>query len=89
MAVAGGFESMSNIPHYLPSLRGGLRLGHGQVVDGMLKDGLWDPHNDMHMGSCAELCAERFGISRQQQVRLLDSTRQFTSPTTRSCDHHI
>ena len=42
--------------------------GDGAVVDALVKDGLWDPHADIHMGSCAELCAERYAITRQQQV---------------------
>ncbi|KXZ42135.1 hypothetical protein GPECTOR_198g351 [Gonium pectorale] len=65
--IAGGMESMSNAPHYLPAARRGLRLGDGSLVDGLVKDGLWDPYSNIHMGSCAELCAERYGISRQQQ----------------------
>jgi acetyl-CoA C-acetyltransferase len=59
-------ESMSNVPHYLPGMRMGSRLGHAEVVDGLIKDGLWDPHNDAHMGNCAELCAEHYQISRQE-----------------------
>lgn len=42
--------------------------GDGAIVDGLVKDGLWDPYSNIHMGSCAEMCAERFGVSRQQQV---------------------
>ncbi|KAG2495894.1 hypothetical protein HYH03_006132 [Edaphochlamys debaryana] len=67
VVVAGGMESMSNAPHYLPQARRGLRMGDGQVVDGLVKDGLWDPYGNVHMGSCAELCADRYGISRQMQ----------------------
>lgn len=67
VAVAGGMESMSNIPYYVPSARGGARLGHAQLVDGMVADGLWDPHHDIHMGECAELCAEEHGITRAEQ----------------------
>lgn len=66
LVVAGGMESMSRVPHYLPALRGGARLGHVQAVDGLIKDGLWDPNSDAHMGACAELCAERFEISREE-----------------------
>ncbi|GIL63515.1 hypothetical protein Vafri_17557 [Volvox africanus] len=65
--VSGGMESMSNAPHYMPGARKGLRLGDGSIVDGLVRDGLWDPYSNIHMGSCAELCAERFGVSRQQQ----------------------
>lgn len=67
VVVAGGFESMSNIPYYIPSMREGTRMGHTELVDGMLRDGLWDPHHDIHMGECAELCAERYGFTREMQ----------------------
>lgn len=53
VVVAGGAESMSQVPHYIPAIRGGLRLGHAQLVDGMIKDGLWDAIHDIHMGECA------------------------------------
>ncbi|XP_021300848.1 acetyl-CoA acetyltransferase, cytosolic 1 isoform X2 [Herrania umbratica] len=67
VVVAGGMESMSNAPKYLAEARKGSRLGHDTVVDGMLKDGLWDVYNDCGMGSCAELCAEKHVISREDQ----------------------
>ncbi len=66
-ALAGGMESMSNVPYYLPQARGGQRLGHGQLIDGMIQDGLWDPYRDFHMGSTAELVAKKYGISRREQ----------------------
>eukprot|EP00955_Chlamydomonas_euryale_P111795 366090-Chlamydomonas_euryale.AAC.10 len=47
VVVAGGMESMSNVPHYMPSSRQGLRMGHGEVVDGLIKDGLWDPYSQV------------------------------------------
>ncbi|MNK75991.1 Acetyl-CoA acetyltransferase [compost metagenome] len=65
--VAGGMESMSNVPYYLDKARNGYRLGHGQVTDGLVKDGLWDVYNDYHMGSAAELCATECKISREAQ----------------------
>ena len=65
--VAGGMENMSLAPYYLEKARGGYRLGHGQVLDGMIKDGLWDVYNDFHMGNCAEICAADKGISREAQ----------------------
>jgi len=75
--VAGGFESMSNIPHYLPKSRPGLRLGHGHLIDGMINDGLWDLYNDQHMGMCAETCADTHGISREKQDKYaLESYRR-------------
>ena len=67
IVVAGGMESMSNVPYYLDKARSGYRLGHGQLTDGLLKDGLWDVYNDYHMGSAAELCASTCNISREAQ----------------------
>lgn len=67
IVVAGGMESMSNVPYYLDKARTGYRLGHGQVMDGLVKDGLWDVYNDYHMGSAAELCAAACGITREEQ----------------------
>lgn len=65
--VAGGMESMSNVPYYLDKARNGYRLGHGQITDGLVKDGLWDVYNDYHMGSAAELCAADCTITREEQ----------------------
>jgi acetyl-CoA C-acetyltransferase len=65
--VAGGMESMSNVPYYLERARTGLRMGHSQLVDGMIKDGLWDVYNDFHMGNAAELCAKECSIPREAQ----------------------
>ncbi|UKJ06361.1 acetyl-CoA C-acyltransferase [Solitalea lacus] len=67
IVVAGGMESMSNAPYYLDKARQGYRLGNQQVVDAMIKDGLWDVYNDYHMGSAAELCAAECKISREDQ----------------------
>ncbi|KAA3611280.1 MAG: thiolase family protein [Calditrichaeota bacterium] len=65
--IAGGMENMSQVPYYLPKLRSGSKMGHGQVVDGMIKDGLWDVYNDFHMGNAAELCAKNCDVSREAQ----------------------
>ena len=65
--VAGGMESMSNTPYLLEKARQGYRMGHGQVVDSMVKDGLWDVYNDYHMGNAAELCAKECAIPREAQ----------------------
>jgi len=65
--VAGGMESMSNTPYYLPKHRFGSKLGHAKVEDGIIKDGLWDVYNDFHMGNAAEICAEDCKISREDQ----------------------
>ena len=67
IVLAGGMESMSNEPYYLDKARNGYRLGNGQIIDGLVKDGLWDVYNDYHMGSAAELCAEECHISREEQ----------------------
>jgi acetyl-CoA C-acetyltransferase len=67
IVVAGGMESMSNVPYYLDKARNGYRLGNGQITDGLIKDGLWDVYNDYHMGSAAELCAVECNISREEQ----------------------
>lgn len=64
---AGGMESMSNVPYYLPSQRFGSKLGHVQAEDGIIKDGLWDVYNDFHMGNAGEICARECNISREQQ----------------------
>lgn len=67
IVVAGGMESMSNVPYYLDKARNGYRLGNGEIIDGLVKDGLWDVYNDYHMGSAAELCATECNISREEQ----------------------
>src|SRR5215217_3174022 len=74
--LAGGMESMSNVPYYLDKARTGYRLGHGQLTDGLVKDGLWDVYNDYHMGSAAELCAAECGISREDQDAFAISSYQ-------------
>jgi acetyl-CoA C-acetyltransferase len=67
LVVAGGMENMSRAPFLLPRAREGYRLGHQQVIDSLIADGLWDPYNDLHMGSCAERCASKYGFSRSDQ----------------------
>lgn len=67
IVLAGGMESMSNVPYYLDKARNGYRLGNGQITDGLVKDGLWDVYNDYHMGSAAELCAVDCNVTREQQ----------------------
>lgn len=66
MIIAGGQESMSNAPYLLPNARNGYRLGHGEVKDSIVLDGLWDAYNNIHMGSCAELCAKDFSFKREE-----------------------
>lgn len=65
--VAGGMESMSNAPYLLNKARDGYRLGHGELIDSMIKDGLWDVYNNFHMGNAAELCARECNIPRNAQ----------------------
>jgi acetyl-CoA C-acetyltransferase len=67
LVVAGGMESMSNVPYYLREARTGYRLGDGKLIDGMIFDGLWDPYNDFHMGNAGELCAKEYGLTREAQ----------------------
>ncbi|HSZ26217.1 MAG TPA: beta-ketoacyl synthase N-terminal-like domain-containing protein, partial [Cytophagaceae bacterium] len=65
--VAGGMESMSNVPYYLDKARSGYKLGNGNVLDGLIKDGLWDVYNDYHMGNAAENTARALKITREMQ----------------------
>ncbi|HEY3120596.1 MAG TPA: acetyl-CoA C-acetyltransferase [Vicinamibacteria bacterium] len=67
VVVAGGMESMSNTPYLLPKMREGLRLGHGQAIDSMIHDGLWDAYDDRHMGCCGEIVAGKYAVSRREQ----------------------
>jgi acetyl-CoA C-acetyltransferase len=67
IVVAGGMESMSNVPYYLAKARTGYKLGNDQLIDGLVQDGLWDVYNNYHMGSAAELCATECNISREDQ----------------------
>ena len=60
VVVAGGMESMSNAPYYIQNHREGHKTGHQNIIDGMLKDGLWDPYHDFHMGSAAELANTKY-----------------------------
>jgi acetyl-CoA C-acetyltransferase len=67
LAVAGGMESMSNAPYLLEKARSGYRMGNVPLVDSMIKDGLWDPYKDIHMGNCAEMCAGKYKFTREEQ----------------------
>ncbi|HZR64148.1 MAG TPA: acetyl-CoA C-acetyltransferase [Terriglobales bacterium] len=80
VVVAGGMESMSNAPYLLPQARKGYRLGDAQIVDSMIRDGLWDVYNDYHMGITGENVAEKYNISRQEQDEFaLNSHRKAVS----------
>lgn len=67
VVIAGGMESMSNVPYYLDTARTGFRLGDQKAIDGLVKDGLTDVYGNVHMGVCAELCAKEYGFSREDQ----------------------
>ncbi|MCP4372591.1 MAG: acetyl-CoA C-acetyltransferase [Deltaproteobacteria bacterium] len=69
VVVAGGMENMSMAPYYLEKGRFGYRMGHGQLIDSMIHDGLWDIVNDFHMGISNELCSEKYNVSREDQDR--------------------
>src|SRR5437667_1397442 len=65
--VAGGTENMSRAPYLLEKARSGYRMGNGELTDAMIKDGLWDVYNNVHMGICGDRCAEKYKFTRQQQ----------------------
>ncbi|KYG71318.1 acetyl-CoA C-acetyltransferase [Roseivirga ehrenbergii] len=65
--VAGGMESMSNVPYYIPKARYGYKYGNGELIDGLLHDGLWEVYNQFPMGNCADNTAKEMGITREQQ----------------------
>ena len=74
--VAGGMESMSNAPHYVYGMRGGIKAGNSQLVDGMILDGLWDSFSNTHMGNLAEYTAKKAGVSREEQDRFALASHQ-------------
>lgn len=84
LLVAGGMESMSKAPYLMPQAREGVRLGHGKLLDAMVHDGLWDVYNNYHMGNTAELVAQKYGISRQEQDQYAyDSHRKAAEATSK------
>ncbi|TBV03758.1 acetyl-CoA C-acetyltransferase [Phytopseudomonas dryadis] len=76
LVIAGGMENMSLAPYVLPKARTGLRMGHGQLLDSMISDGLWDAFNDYHMGITAENLADRYAISREAQDAFAATSQQ-------------
>jgi len=76
VAVCGGMESMSRAPYLLPEARDGLRLGHGQLIDAMVHDGLWDIYNDFHMGMTGELVADKYEVAREAQDEFAASSHR-------------
>ncbi len=84
IVVAGGMESMSNVPYYLREARTGYRMGDGKLIDGMIFDGLWDPYNDFHMGQAGELCAKEHGLTRELQDEFARKSYELASAAQRS-----
>jgi acetyl-CoA C-acetyltransferase len=83
--VAGGMESMSNAPYLLMNARTGYRLGHGQAIDSMIADGLWDAYENFHMGMTGELVAEKYKISREEQDQFAFGSHQKAVKAAKSC----
>ncbi|WP_372876854.1 acetyl-CoA C-acetyltransferase [Pseudomonas sp.] len=79
MVIAGGQENMSLAPYVLPKARTGLRMGHAQLIDSMIQDGLWDVFNDYHMGVTAENLAQKYGIGREAQDAFAAASQQKAS----------
>ena len=85
VVVAGGMESMSNAPYLLLQARKGYRLGDAQMVDAMIRDGLWDVYNDYHMGITGENVAEKYGITREQQDEFALNSHRKAVAAIREC----
>ena len=85
IVVAGGMESMTNAPYLLPQARKGYRLGDGQIVDSMVRDGLWDIYNDYHMGITGENVAEKYGINREEQDEFAVNSHRKAVAAIREC----
>ena len=83
--VAGGFESMSNAPHYVYGMRGGIKAGNSELVDGMIRDGLWDSFSNTHMGNLAEYTAKKAGVSRRDQDQFAFESHQKAVKAMESC----
>ena len=85
MVVAGGMESMTNAPYLMKGARTGFRLGNSELLDSMIVDGLWDAYENFHMGMTAELVAEKYGISRQEQDEFALESHRKAVRATKSC----
>jgi acetyl-CoA C-acetyltransferase len=85
IVIAGGMESMSNCPYLLPGARTGYRFGNAEVVDSMVHDGLWDAYENYHMGMTAELVAEKYKISREEQDQFALESHQKAVRAMNSC----
>src|SRR5713226_3059472 len=85
IVVAGGMESMTNAPYLLPQARKGYRLGNAQIIDSMVRDGLWDVYNNYHMGITGENVAEKYGITRQEQDQFAVNSHRKALAAIREC----
>src|SRR5580698_1624061 len=85
IVIAGGMESMSNCPYLLKGARAGYRLGNQEVLDAMIVDGLWDVYGNYHMGQTAELVAEKYSISREEQDRFALESHRKAVRAIKSC----
>jgi acetyl-CoA C-acetyltransferase len=83
--VAGGMESMSNAPHYVYGMRGGIKAGNQSLVDGMIHDGLWDSFSNQHMGNLAEYTARKAGVSRADQDAFALASHQKAVAAIKAC----
>ena len=90
IAVAGGMESMSNAPYFLPKARGGFRMGHGQVIDHMMADGLEDAYDNKAMGCFAQSTADLHGLTREDMDAFhLDMSNRLWEDDQRMWEDHI
>jgi acetyl-CoA C-acetyltransferase len=85
IVIAGGMESMTNAPYLMKGARTGFRLGNAEVLDSMITDGLWDVYENFHMGMTAELVAEKYGITRQEQDQFALESHRKAVRATKSC----
>src|SRR6266566_4534267 len=83
--VAGGMESRSNAPHYVYGMRGGIKAGDSSLVDGMIRDGLWDSFSNQHMGDLAEYTAKKAGVSRADQDAFALQSHQKAVAAIQAC----
>src|SRR5437667_3181156 len=85
IVVAGGMESMTDAPYLLPQARKGYRLGDAQIIDSMVRDGLWDIYNNYHMGITGEHVAEKYGITREEQDDFAVNSHRKAVAATKEC----
>jgi acetyl-CoA C-acetyltransferase len=89
LVVAGGMESMTNAPYLLPQARKGYRIGDAQIVDSMVRDGLWDIYNDYHMGITGENVAEKYKITREEQDEFAVNSHRKALSAIKECRPQI